>query len=170
MNRLHRMLFASLAAAIVLGLAGPARAAEAPTWKDWNSGLKDAASASKPVIVDVYTDWCTWCKRMDKDVYSRADVRDYLSQHFVTVRLNAEYTTPARYQGKQYTSRTLAERFRVNGYPTTIFLRADGNHIANVPGYVPADRFMLLLRYIGDGHMERGVSYDDFVKQQGGAN
>ena len=98
------------------------------------------------------------------------EVREYLSQHFITVKLNAEYSTPARYDGKVYTSRTLAERFRVNGYPTTIFLRADGNHIANVPGYVPANRFILLLRYIGDGHMDRGVSYDDFVKQQTGSN
>ena len=169
MNRSHRTLIASVAAAIVWGLAGPAQAA-GPTWKDWNSGLKDAVAASKPVVVDVYTDWCTWCKRMDKDVYARADVRDYLSQHFVTVKLNAEYTTPARYQGKQYTSRTLAERFRVNGYPTTIFLRPAGDRPVNVPGYVDAERFLLILRYIGDGHMDRGVSYDDFVKQQTGAN
>lgn len=158
------ILFATVVA--LIGGALPARAA-GPTWKDWNSGLKEASSARKPVLIDVYTDWCTWCKRMDQDVYTRSDVRQYLASHFVTVKLNAEYATAARYEGKAYTSRTLAERFRVNGYPTTIFLRADGSHIANVPGYVPAERFVLLLRYIGDGHMDKGVSFDDFVKAQG---
>jgi thioredoxin-related protein len=167
MNRLLRMLvvpFAVVVAAAVVAL--PARAA-GPTWKDWNSGLKEAAAAGKPVLVDVYTDWCTWCKRMDADVYAKPEVKAYLAAHFVTVKLNAEYTTPARYEGKPYTSQTLAQRFRVNGYPTTIFLRADGTHIANVPGYVPPERFALLLHYIGDGAMDRGVSFDDFVKQQG---
>lgn len=169
MNRMLRSLTACCAVVIVLGSATPVHASN-PAWRDWNSGLKEAATAGRPVLVDVYTDWCTWCKRMDRDVYTRPEVLEYLSQHFVTVRLNAEYATPARYDGKQYTSRTLAERFRVNGFPTTIFLRADGNHIANVPGYVPADRFLLLLRYIGDGYMDRGVGYDDFVKQQTGNN
>ena len=169
MNRLHRLLVLTFTAIVVFGNAGGAHAA-GPIWKDWNGGLKEASGAGKPVLVDVYTDWCGWCKRMDRDVYARPEVRQYLAEHFVTVKLNAEYSTPARYDGKQYTSRTLAERFRVNGFPTTIFLRADGNHIANVPGYVPAERFMLLLHYIGDGHIDRGVSYDEFVKQQTGGN
>lgn len=170
MIRLHRSFAAAFTTALlVLGLNTQVHAA-APAWKDWNAGLREAATAGKPVVVDVYTDWCTWCKRMDQDVYSRPEVKQYLAAHFVTVKLNAEYTTAARYEGKAFTSRSLAERFRVNGYPTTIFLRANGTHIANVPGYVPADRFMLLLRYIGDGHMERGVSYDDFVKQNSGGD
>ena len=167
MNRLLRSSLLTFATAVALcGAALPARAA-GPTWKDWNSGLKEASAAGKPVLVDIYTDWCTWCKRMDQDVYARPEVKQYLAEHFVTVKLNAEYSTAASYEGKSYTSRTLAQRFRVNGYPTTIFLRANGSHIANVPGYVPADRFLLLLRYIGDGAMDRGVSFDDFVKQQG---
>ncbi len=170
MNRAHRSLVIAFAAVLAAGIAPSARAATLPAWKDWNSGLKEASAAGKPLLVDVYTDWCTWCKRMDRDVYTQPEVRAYLSQHFVLVKLNAEYSTPARYEGRQYTSRTLAERFRVNGYPTTIFLRPDGNHIANVPGYVPADRFLLLLRYVGDGAMDRGVSFDDFVKQQTGGD
>ena len=170
MNRSIRPSLWMLAvAAMLLGSAAAAGAA-GPTWKDWNSGLKLASTAGKPVLVDVYTDWCTWCKRMDQDVYSQPEIRDYLAERFVTVKLNAEYSTAASYEGKAYTSRTLAQRFRVSGYPTTIFLRADGNHLANVPGYVPADRFLLLLRYIGDGHMERGMSFDDFVKQRTSGN
>jgi thioredoxin-related protein len=107
---------------------------------------------------------------MDRDVYSRSDVREYLSRRFVTVKLNAEANVSANYEGKAYTARALAARFRVTGYPTTIFLHAEGDHIANVPGYVPADRFLLLLRYIGDGHLDRGVSFDDFAKKEGAAD
>ncbi len=136
------------------------------SWREWNSGVKEAGSSDRFVLVDVYTDWCGWCKRMDRDVYSQREVRDYLSQKFVVVKLDAESETPASYEGKSYTARTLANRFRVNSYPTTIFLRPGGSHIANVPGYVPADRFLLLLKYIGEGHLDRGIAFDDFVKQQ----
>jgi thioredoxin-related protein len=102
---------------------------------------------------------------MERDVYTRDDVRDYLSRRFVVVKLDAEAKDEATYEGRMYTSRSLAERFRVTGYPTTIFLRANGEHLVNVPGYVPADRFLQLLRYVGDGAMDRGQSFDDFVKR-----
>ncbi len=155
-------LQSSLAAiGLTLALALPARAAD-PAWETWNGGLERAASSGRPVLVDVYTDWCGWCKRMDREVYSRADVRDYLAGHFVVVRLNAESGELANYEGRSFSGRTLAMRFRVSGYPTTIFLRPGGEHIVNVPGYVPAPRFLSLLRYIGEGHMDRGESFEAF--------
>lgn len=140
-----------------------------PQWRGWNQGLREAGAGKRPVLVDVYTDWCGWCKRMDRDVYSRRDVQDYLSRKFVTVRINAEHDDAASYAGRSYTSRTLASYFGVTGYPTTIFLASDGGHLANVPGYLPADQFLQLLRYVGDGYMDRGVSFEDFKKQTGAA-
>jgi thioredoxin-related protein len=154
--------FALAALFFTLTLAAPALAAEGGSLP-WNAGLEHAAASKRPVLVDVYTDWCGWCKRMDHDVYARPEIRDYLAQHFVVIRLNAESNEGATYEGERYTSRGLALHFGVSGYPTTIFLRANGEHLANVPGYVPADKFLPLLRYIGDGHMDRGESYDDFV-------
>jgi thioredoxin-related protein len=115
-------------------------------------------------MVDVYTDWCGWCRRMDRDVYERDDVRRYLDAHFVTVRLNAESPEAAAYLGHDYTGRSLASHFGVSGYPTTIFLRPGGEHLVNVPGYVQPDRFLLLLRYIGDGHLDRGESFEAFAR------
>lgn len=168
LRRVRSVLLAACCAAAAVVTFAPSGHASGIAWRDWNSGLREAGAANRPVLVDVYTDWCGWCKRMDQDVYSRPEVRDYLSQHFVLVRLNAESGAPAKYLGEGYTLRSLASRFRVSGYPTTIFLKPGGDHIANVPGYVPADRFLLLLRYIGEGQLDRGVSYDDFVKQQSG--
>lgn len=159
-----------------LGLAGllllsvaiaPAASATTPgvTWRSWDRGLEEAKGSGRPLLVDVYTDWCGWCRRMEADVYSRPEIRDYLSRKFVTVKLDAEALDAARYQGRDFTSRSLAARFGVNGYPTTIFLRPDGERPVNVPGYVDAERFLLLLRYIGDGHLDRGVSFQDFAKR-----
>jgi thioredoxin-related protein len=138
--------------------------AAALDWLTWDRGIAEATSSKRPILVDVYTDWCGWCKRMDKDVYARDDVREYLDQHFVVVKLNAESADEARYKDRTLTSRALAQQLRVSGYPTTIFLKPNGDHIASVPGYVPADRFKRMLRYIGEDHIGRGVSWQEFEK------
>jgi thioredoxin-related protein len=151
---------------LLLMVATAAHAASAPVrWRDWDAGLKEARDKNLPVLVDVYTDWCGWCKRMDRDVYSQPEVRDYLSRKFVTVKLDAEAGDPARYEDQDYTGRTLASHFGITGYPTTIFLRASGDHLINAPGYIPADRFLTVLRYIGDGYLDRGVTWEQFKNQ-----
>jgi thioredoxin-related protein len=158
---------ALLPALIGLSLPMAARAAQ-PEWRAWNDGMRQAAATGRPMIVDVYTDWCGWCKRMDRDVYARTEIADYLRKRYVTIRLNAESSTGALYEGRNYTSEGIAQRFRVSGYPTTIFLRANGEHMANVPGYVPADRFLLLLRYVAEGHADRNEPFAEFEKSQAG--
>jgi thioredoxin-related protein len=161
-----KRLPAVLAVLMLLSISAlPAGAQGRIAWRGWNEGLKEARKSGKPVLVDVYTDWCGWCKRMDRDVYARADVREYLASRFVSVKLNAEAPDAAQYENRAYTSTTLAERFRVTGYPTTVFLKPDGAHLINVPGYVPADRFLLVLRYIGDGHMEKGVAWETYLER-----
>lgn len=145
----------------------PAVAAPPPAiaWRAWDAGLDEARASGRPVLVNVYTDWCGWCRRMKADVYTRAEIRRYLDEHFVVVTLNAEGADAARYEGRAFTSRSLAARFGVSGYPTTIFLRPDGSHMVNVPGYVESPLFLQILRFIGDGHMERGVSFKDFSER-----
>src|SRR2546427_4116366 len=99
---------------LLLALAAPVAAGpETMSWEAWDAGLQQAKQLQRPILVDVYTQWCGWCKRMHRDVYSRGDVRDYLNQKFVMVKLDAEATEGARYEGRAYTSRTLASYFRV---------------------------------------------------------
>ena len=157
-----------LAALLLVPAAGPAAGGGSPVaWRGWNEGLAAASGGSKPVIVDVYTDWCGWCKRMDRDVYARSDVSEYLNQHFVMVRLNAESAERVNYAGRSLTARALSGSFEVTGYPTTIFLKPDGTHLVNVPGYIPADKFLKLVRYVGDGHMDKGESWEAYSRSRG---
>jgi len=155
---------ALLLAGLLGAFAAEAAPATGPEWRGWNDGLQQARTSQRPVIVDVYTNWCGWCRRMEKDVYGKAEVADYLRKNFVTIKLNAEASEPATYEGKRTTSQGISQRFRVSGFPTTVFLRANGEHMANVPGYVPADRFLLLLRYVAEGHADRNVPFTEFEK------
>lgn len=164
--RTRVLSFCILLAALALPAARPAPAAPPPiAWRAWDRGLEEARASGRPVLVNVVTDWCGWCRRMKAEVYTKPEIRDYLAARFVTVTLNAEAADPAHYEGKTLTSRSLAARFEVSGYPTTIFLRSDGGHLVNVPGYVEPAQFLQILRYIGDGHMERGVTFKEFSEQ-----
>lgn len=157
------------AASVLVTLAGLASggAAEAQvSWREWDDGLQEARQLERPVLVDVCTRWSGPCRRMERNVYTRSEVREYLRRVFVSVRLDADATTPARYEGRRFTQRTLAAHFRVAAYPTTVFLRSDGEHLVSVPGYIEPDQFVQLLRYVGEGHLERGITWDEFRARQ----
>jgi len=127
-------------------------AAPAVHWRDLDAALAEAKSSNKIIVADVYTDWCGWCKRMDRDTYSKPDVQAYLDKSFVPVKLNAEADTRVHYAKGEYSYRELAAGFGINSYPTTLFLAPDGKHLASAPGYMKAADFLSVLRYFGDGH------------------
>ena len=130
-------------------------------WRDLDAALAEAKSSNKIIVADVYTDWCGWCKRMDRDTYSKPDVQAYLDKSFVPVKLNAEAATRVHYAKGEYSYRELAAGFGINSYPTTLFLAPDGKHLASAPGYMKAADFLSVLRYFGDGHY-KNQSFKDY--------
>lgn len=125
----------------------------------FDDALKKAKKDNKKVIIDVYTDWCGWCKKMDKGAYSDSDIKKIIEENFVFVKLDAEGSGKNSYNGKTYTDSELAGYFQVSGYPTTVFLEPDGKVIEynydkfpmnNLPGYYPSDDFKKVLEYIRD--------------------
>lgn len=124
-----------------------------------DDALKNAKQENKKIIVDVYTDWCLWCKKMKKDVYNNTEVKKMINENFIYVRLNAEGNDKNKYNGKIYTDSELAELFQVTGFPTTVFLTSDGNVIEflydgvkmlNFPGYITKDEFLKIIQYFKD--------------------
>ncbi len=136
----------------VLLLASTSVFAGEASWKSFNDGMTEAKRSNKKVLVDVYTDWCGWCKKMDAQTYKDDTVSKYLSDQYVIVKLNAESEKKISYQGKEYTERELAAAFGITGYPATLFLKADGEAITIYPGYADAENFRLILAYIAEDH------------------
>ena len=125
----------------------------------FEEALKAAKEQNKKVVVDVYTDWCGWCKKMDKDSYSNNLIKDLIKENFVYVKLDAESSSSVTYNGKSYTGTDLAAYFQVSGYPTHVFLEPDGKIIEfsydnykmnNLPGYYKATDFKKVLEFIRD--------------------
>jgi len=113
-----------LAELVPKGLAGAGLA-----WQTYEDGMALAAAEGKLVMIDFMADWCGWCKKLDAEVYSQKEVVD-LGTRFVCVKVNGD----AR--------RDLVRKYRVDGYPTILFLNAEGREIHRVSGYETARRFV----------------------------
>ena len=113
----------------------------------------------------MYTDWCGWCKRMERDTYSNDSVSNYLAKQFVLVKLNAESDATVHYKGKAYSELAMARGFGVNGYPTIIFLEPNGKHITSLPGYVGPDKFLTIVTYIGNDHY-KNMTWEEYTANQ----
>ena len=130
-------------------------------WRTFNRGLTEARSTHKKIMLDVYTDWCKWCKKLDSEVYSEDKVAAYLKKEFVVIKLNAESDQQLTYKGKRSSEMQLAHAFGVEGYPTIIFLDPNGDNITSIPGFVPAEKFLPILHYIGEDHY-KSMSWEDY--------
>ncbi len=121
-------------------------------WREFADGLQEAEESEKLVLVDFFTDWCGWCKRMDKTTYRDSLILEYVERKFVPVKVNAESKKPTAYRGEAYTYAEVAGGFQIRSFPTTVFLEADGSPITTVPGYWKPEEFLIVLHYIGERH------------------
>lgn len=100
---------------------------------DFSSALSRATKENRLVMVDFYTDWCGWCKKMDSDTFADARVAGAL-RDVISIKVNAEK------EGE-----SVAEQYRVRGFPTLIFVSASGEVVEKVEGYVGADEMLKIL-------------------------
>lgn len=90
---------------IVLFFLASCNTAIKPSQGDWytiDEALAATSSKPKLMFVDMYTDWCGWCKKMDKSTFQDPTVMAYLKEHFYSVKFNAEQKAPVTFKGTEY--------------------------------------------------------------------
>jgi uncharacterized protein YyaL (SSP411 family) len=70
-------------------------------WMTFEDAVKMNENHPKPFFIDIYTDWCGWCKKMDATTFKEEKVIEYLSD-FYCVKLNAEQRDTISFLGKNY--------------------------------------------------------------------
>ena len=131
-----------------------------------------AAKDGKKIVVDVYTDWCGWCKKMDKATYENAMIVEMMSKDFHAVKLNAEQKGDISLKGQtfkfvangrngyhEYAAQLLGGKL---SYPSTVFLNPDLTPLYNVPGYREAKEFSAILSYTREEAYKR-ISFQDYA-------
>ncbi|GEM_PF-2120332 len=122
-------------------------------WMSWDEGYAKALKEGKVLMVHSYTDWCGWCKRMEKTTFQDPEVVAFVNREMIAVKLNPE--KQGQYDvgnGKKVDGRTLLRMLSNNqrsGYPTHFFLLPGKRQIFREPGYrAPQDFLQVLKRYV----------------------
>ena len=118
-------------------------------WVTLEQAQRQAIDEGKYILLDIYTEWCGFCRRMNKETYADKRVQNALDSYFYPVRINAESSTRVTFLGETYAMRDLAHAFGVSSYPTTIFITPDGEPVASQPGFIEAARFHKMLSFVG---------------------
>lgn len=141
-------------------------------WITIDEALKQNKAKPKKIVVDVYTDWCGWCKRMDRDTYTNADIIKYINENFYAVKFNAEQRGPVNFKSKTYNFQDQGGRgvhefayMLLNGqlgYPSTAFISSDLTIIGAVSGYKDPLSMEALLHYIQEEKFKSGVTLQQY--------
>lgn len=150
--------------------------AQKVSWMSWEEAVAKASADAQPkkMFIDVYTDWCGWCKKMDKDTFQDEEVAAYMSENFYMVKLDAEQKEPIDFRGKTYSFVPSGRRgyhelaaALLQGqmsYPTVVFLDEDLKMLSPVPGYQKPDAFLKIARYFGE-NIYRDTSWEAYNGQ-----
>ncbi|OXB02249.1 hypothetical protein B0A75_04300 [Flavobacterium oncorhynchi] len=160
--------FFKIASAVLL-LACPTialKAQEQSTQESWESAKKQAQTEKKLIFVDLYFTGCMPCAQMDKEVFPDPKVAVVLSKDFVTFKSDIL---------KEEIGKKLCMKYGVTGFPTFLFMNADGKVIDIAGGFQNVEQFTALLQNAKDA-AKKGVfkkysteiqekDYPDFYKQ-----
>ncbi len=109
--------------------------------KDVQEAVTKAKSENKRIILDVGGEWCSWCHRLDKFLHENEDLHQYLTAHFVIVKVN--------YSEENKNEEFLGRYPVIDGYPHLFVLESDGK--------------LLLSQSTGDFEQGKGYDRDKFM-------
>ncbi|WMJ73939.1 DUF255 domain-containing protein [Cytophagaceae bacterium ABcell3] len=141
-------------------------------WITIEEAEKKAKAKPKPIMVDVYTDWCGWCKKMMNTTFSDPQVAEYINKNFYAVAFNAETKDTITWQGKTYTNKEKGPRGtheltyhflpEKRSYPSTVFMTGDMKNSTLVPGYLDANTISPILVYYQENLLGK-ANINDFM-------
>lgn len=128
-------------------------------WMNIEQAEEACRKNPRKIVIDVYTDWCGWCKKMDAEAFSDSALADYINKKFYAVKLNAEDQNNLIFREKVY---RFNPSYKANdlavlllngqmGYPSFVFLDEKLTPLQNISGYQKTTDFNFIAHYFGEG-------------------
>jgi len=144
-------------------------------WLSIEEAVELQKTEPRKIFIDVYTDWCGWCKRMDAVTFSHPLIIKYLNEKYYAVKLNAEFKEPIVFQGITFENQNPGANRHAHdlaaallqgkmGYPSVVFIDEESNVMTSVPGFKqPADLEPILYFFLHNLHLT--TTWEDFQKE-----
>lgn len=146
-------------------------------WMSWEEAVHAHQNKeAKKIFVDLYTDWCGWCKKMDKTTFSDPEVARILNEEFYPVKFDAEQKEPVimgedtlkhrANKGRNGTHQLAIQLTRGKlSYPTVVFLDEKLRVITPIPGYRKARQMEAILAFFHEDHYKEEQNLNKFIKK-----
>lgn len=154
---------------MTLGLSGQ----EKINWMSWEEAVEKSSDEKRKIFVDIYTDWCTWCKRMDKATFQNEAIAKYMNENYYAVKFNAEQKKAINFRGKTYEfvrsgrsgyNQLAAELTQGRlSYPTIVFLDENIRIIQPIPGFRSKGEFEMMMTFFA-GDFYKNTPWQNYVK------
>jgi thioredoxin-related protein len=145
--------------------------AQKMNWMELKDVVQKLEVEKKPVLIDLYTNWCHWCKVMDKKTYSNPQVISYLEEHFYVAKVDAESKNDISWKNKTY---TYNRPYKINdfalyltqnqpSFPSTIILVDEIPVPIAIPGFMEPKELEMIVKYFGEGAY-KSKTFPEFQK------
>ncbi len=131
-------------------------------WMSFAEAVEKSKTEKRKIFIDVYTDWCGWCKVMDKNTFSEPNIAKILNEDFYPVKFDAEQREDVVFRGttfkfipsgnKGYHQLAAALLNNKLSYPTVVFLDEEFAMIQPLSGYQKPEDFHKIIQFIGEDH------------------
>jgi len=132
-------------------------------WMSFEEAVALNKKKPKMIFIDIYTDWCGWCKKMDAETFTNPEVVAYINKKYYAVKLNAEQKETIRFKEQDFvnanperakSTHKLALALLKNEllYPSYVILDKASDWTYKLKGYKTPEELIPLLTYYGDDH------------------
>jgi thioredoxin-related protein len=109
--------------------AGPALAQEVQWRHDYMAARREAKEKQRPIVLNVGTSNCFWCKKLDESTFRNPGIVRQLNEQFIPIKVDAERAS------------LLTQCMHIQSFPTLIFAAPDGRILGCHEGFVDLARF-----------------------------
>lgn len=141
-------------------------------WMSWDEAAAANAKVPKKIFVDVYTDWCGWCKRMDQTTFKDSTIVDFMSQYFYAVKLNAEQKESIFWRDMEFkwvaggrngfNELALEILDRQMSFPSFVLLDGEYARIMISPGYKDPPALLKQLKFAKEEAYRNGGTWEAY--------
>ncbi len=126
-------------------------------WMSFEEAQLKIEQEPRKIFVDVFTDWCIWCKKMDKSTFQKKEIADYLNANFYPVKFDAEQKEDLVYDGNLYKYVKMGKKGYhefahtllkgMLSYPSIVFIDEELEVIQPIEGYRGPKEFSMIISY-----------------------